>query len=826
MKIKFFPFMIAFALSLIANAQSSSEILHQLERLGNGHKVLYVAAHPDDENTRLISWLTHAQKAEVAYLSLTRGSGGQNLIGEALGDPLGIIRTQELLSARRTDGANQYFTRARDFGYSKSASETLEKWNENELLEDVVWVIRHYQPDVIITRFSPIENADRPTHGHHTASAMLAVKAFKMAADPKAFPQQLKTLSTWQPTTLLWNTSSWFYGTREKLEETLKKENRPFVKVAVEDYIPLLGQSCPEIAAASRTMHKSQGFGSSPAFGEQYEYLEYLDGATVGNDIFGNCKSHFDYNPLAKKLKADIDKIAHQFNANAPWLSVPKLLAVQAQYQQLAIENRRFNSATITAIIEQCLGLKFLANSNNRFVARGDSVAITIMLSNPSDIDLKNIVARLPNGTKLNLGDLNAKSFLQKETVMFIPENAALTEPYWLQAEHTETNYAFLNGLQTGETVVLPIINTISIEALINTQKIQFTTTIKHRATDPVKGEVEKPIGILPRASLSFNNKVYLNRQGKNELTINVHTYTAISNGFVELELPIGWESEPKFIAISNLKKDQNYNYTFKLIANEKAINGKAKAMLKESLLITTATVNEINFDHIPAGYWFEVAQANLIATPIACKAKNVAYIDGAGDEVAKAIEQLTGGVTLIAKDAILKTDFSGFDAIVLGIRTYNTLDNIDDVLAKLFVYTQNGGTVIVQYNTTANLHTKQNGPLPFKIGRDRVTKEEAPVTFNLPNHAVLNSPNKITASHFEGWIQERGLYFASDWDKKYEAPLAMSDPNEKDALGSLIVLNEGKGVFVYTGLSFFRELPAGVSGAYYLFANLLSLGK
>jgi hypothetical protein len=625
---------------------------------------------------------------------------------------------------------------------------------------------------------------------------------------------------------LLWNTSSWFYGSKEKLEETLKKENRPFVKVAVEDYIPLLGQSCPEIAAASRTMHKSQGFGSSPAFGEQFEYLEFLDGTAIGENIFGNIKSRYEASTLSKKLKSDIDKIISQYNGNAPWQSVPKLMAVKAQFEQLEKEDSRFNSADVSEIIQQCLGLKILANSSARFVARGDTAAITVLLRNPSEIDIQNISVQLPDGSKHNMGDLKAKSFLQKEIKLAIADNAALTEPYWLQMEHTETNYAFLNGLTTGETVVLPKINDINISGQINNQPIQFVETIYYRATDPVKGEVEKPLGVLPRVSLSFNNKVYLNRQGKNEITLLMHTYTAINKGFVELELPAGWQSEPKFIAVSDLKKDQNYSYTFKIIAGPEASNGKAKAMLKEALLITTATVNEINFDHIPAGYWFELAQANLIASPIACKAQKVAYIEGAGDEVAKAIEQLTGNVTLIAKDAILKTDFSGFDAIVLGIRTYNTLDNIDDVLAKLFAYTQNGGTVIVQYNTTANLHTKQNGPLPFKIGRERVTIEEAPVKFNLPNHPVLNSPNKINASHFEGWIQERGLYFASEWDNKYETPLSMNDPSEKEALGSLLILKEGKGVFVYTGLSFFRELPAGVAGAYVLFANILSLGK
>lgn len=812
-------------LTFSVSAQTASEIKHNMEKLATGKRILYVAAHPDDENTRLISWLTHAKNAEVAYLSLTRGSGGQNLIGNELGDPLGLIRTQELLAARRKDGARQYFTRARDFGYSKNAAETLEKWNESEILKDVVWVIRHFKPDVIITRFSPVENAQRPTHGHHTASAMLAVKGFAAAADGTMFPEQVKTLGTWQATGILWNTSTWFYGSREKLEETLKAENRAFTRINVEDYVPLIGLSCPEIAALSRSMHKSQGFGSSPAFGEQFEYLEWLDGDKNIEQFPDNIAGSYQLNSNTKKLQSEWQKIIKNFNDAEPWKSVPDLLLLKTHIEQLPPNNFRTDLELLDKIILACMGVSIRMNAAKAYAARNDSAAVTVLVRNPSDMAIEKIDLEIPGYSTKTMGKVAPHSFSQQSHAWLVADNAALSEPYWLQMEHGETEYNLPDGLETGETVVMPGVNSVFCTFTIGSNKVKYTEPIVYRYNDPVIGEVEKPMGILPRASLRFNHPVYTASPGR-QIVLSVTPYTEIKTGFVELEVPAGWQVNPPFYKVENLKKDQVYTYTYQLTATTGAATGDARAMLKESLLISTATVNTINYPHIPYGYYMEHATAKLIGESIICKSKRIAYISGAGDETADALDQLCTEVYRVPANALLSTDYQPFQAVVLGVRAYNTIENINPLLEKLYAYAAQGGLVIVQYNTTANLKTTGNGPLPFTLGRGRVTKEDAAVGFTDANMPVLNQPNKLIPSDFNGWVQERGLYFAQTWDPAYQTPLVMNDPGESPEKGSLLILPYKKGYFVYTGLSFFRQLPAGVPGAYRLFANLLSLGR
>lgn len=822
-----------FILTILASpfcvkAQSASEILHEIERLQTGQRVLYVAAHPDDENTRLISWLTHAQKADVAYLSLTRGSGGQNLIGAEIGDALGIIRTNELLEARRIDGARQFFTRARDFGYSKTATETMEKWNETEILEDMVWVIRTYRPDLIITRFSPVENPERPTHGHHTASAQLALKAFDLANDPKAYPEQLKKLKCWKTHAIVWNTSTWFYGSREKLEQVLKEENRSYSRIDVSDYLPVLGKACTEIAAASRSMHKSQGFGSSPSFGEQFEYLEWLKGEPLGTPFMSNVPGIYQSRSEYNKVKEDLESIAGRFNPFQPKNSVSDLISVYSKFVTFQSEEPRFEAERIAQLIQACMGLKIQAGSQVRFVARGDSLLIKLEIRNPSSLPIEEMLLTLPDGRKLTIGKLDAKSFYQNEFSMLIPPNAALTEPYWLQMEHSEAQYAHLNGLKRGETVVDETVGVIKLDVKILNQWLNFTETIQHRYTDPVKGEVKKPLGILPRASLSTEFPVYVAKPEGISVKLSLVAHTDIPNGYVEISLPEGWVSEPKFHAVKQLKKGQTYYFSYVLNTKIIAANGELKAMLKEDLLITTSQTHEINYDHIPSHYWFEVSKAHLIATPVMCKSKKVAYVEGAGDNVADALEQLGCKVDRISQSNIGAVNFtnSGYDAVVLGVRAYNTIPDIESLLPKLYAFAKSGGIVIVQYNTTANLKTKMSGPLNYTVGRGRTTKENSPVLFNLIDHPVLTQPNALIQSDFDGWVQERGLYYASTWDPAYQAPLSFSDPGEKPESGSLLILPHEKGYFIYTGISFFRQLPAGVPGAYRLMANMLSLGK
>jgi LmbE family N-acetylglucosaminyl deacetylase len=822
-----------FTLSFQIKADNPSEILLQMQRLGGGYRVLYIAAHPDDENTRLISWLTNVKKVECAYLSLTRGDGGQNLIGSELGDALGLIRTEELLAARRTDGAKQFFTRARDFGYSKTATETLEKWDETILLEDMVWVIRYYRPDVIITRFSAIENPERPTHGHHTASAILAQKAFKMAADPTAFPDQLKKLKTWQPKQLLWNTSTWMYGgNTEKLETALKEQKKAFLKVYVTGYVPLQGMTCSDIAARSRSMHKSQGFGSSPGFGEQNEYLEYIDGAAVGKNLFDGIPGAFDRHPFGKKLREQIKKAELAFDPNKPWGSVPALLEIAEQYALLQKEEPRFDPDMISNLAFQCSGIQIKISSTANTVARGDTAKMKMEVFNSSSFQMSGFSIKTPDGNLRLLSDLVPLASLTTEIMWLTSSNTPLSQPYWLEEEHSEALYKQSNGLRPGEIVIPETFTDIQCSWQIGGKQMSRMVTPYFRYTDPVKGEMEKAYTVVPRAALAFDHSVYLFSSAKpTVVNLKLEAFTAIEKGYVELNLPSGFKSEPAFHNISNLEKGKTYQFLFSVAALANAKNVQISAMLKETEHITSVSAQRIGYDHIPSRYLFFSCKAHCIVEPIRCSAKNVAFIHGAGDETDKAIQQLGCSVTVVPESSVLSFPYQDYDVVVLGIRTYNTLKDIDALLPVLFDYTNKGGTVIVQYITIANRLTKKTGPLNFELGRGRVTEENADVNFSVPDplaigSKVLNIPTKIHQTDFDGWVQERGLYFAASWDPKYDTPLIMADKGEIASKGSLLILSYGKGHFVYTGLSFFRQLPAGVPGAYKLMGNLLSLGK
>lgn len=638
----------------------------------------------------------------------------------------------------------------------------------------------------------------------------------------------MKKLKCWKTTTLAWNTSTWFYGSREKLEQTLKAENRSYTRIDVSDYIPLLGKACTEIAAASRSMHKSQGFGSSPSFGEQFEYLEYLKGAPLSEPFMADIPGMYAGRSEYQQVKDQLERIASGFNAFQPKNSVYALNDVYAKFLKYQSEEPRFEAERVSRLIQACMGIKIQAGSTVRFVARGDSLIVKLEIRNSASLPIQGMIITLPDGQKMNLGILEPKSFYQKDFHILIPQNAAITEPYWLQMEHSEAQYLHQNGLKRGETVLEETVGAVKLQLQILSQWHEVSETIQYRYTDPVKGEVRKPLGILPRVSLSTEFPVYLAKTAGTSVKLSLVAHTDIPNGYVEISLPNGWVSEPKFHAVQHLKKGQTYTYNYLIKVNPGAGDGMLKAMLKEDLLITTSQTHEINYDHIPAHYWFEESKARLIATPVVCKSKKVAYIEGAGDNVADALEQLGCQVDRISQSALSATKFigAGYDAVVLGVRAYNTLGNIETLLPQLYEYAKQGGIVMVQYNTTANLKTKMSGPANFTLGRGRTTKEDSPVLFNLIDHPALTQPNFLIQKDFDGWVQERGLYYASSWDPAYQAPLSFTDPGEKPESGSLLILPYEKGYFIYTGISFFRQLPAGVPGAYRLLGNLLSLGK
>lgn len=799
---------------------TSSEILHQLKKLNTVGSVLYIAAHPDDENTRLLGYLANERKLRTGYLSLTRGDGGQNLVGKEQGEMLGLIRTQELLAARRVDGAEQFFTRAYDFGFSKNPEETFRFWNKESVLADVVWVIRNFKPDVIICRFPTTGEGG---HGHHTASAILAIEAFKAAADPNRFPEQLNETQVWQARRIFWNTFN-FGG----LNTTAENQ----VKVDVGGYNPLLGKSYGEIAAESRSNHKSQGFGSAKTRGESFEYFKQLGGDTARKDLFEGISQNWNRFGATAKFKTILDNCIAQYNTQAPEKSIPALVNMYKQLEQSNFKNqesqywRTQKLKELKELIIACAGLWIEATAADYSAIPGKKIDLTtqIIVRNNATIKVNKLhYISSDSNASFELETNQLYTFKRKEN---ISETTQFSTPYWLSTAHSAGSFIVddqqLIGLGENKAPLQ-----VTIDLTIGGLPISHSTPIVYKSTDPVKGERYRPLEILPPASVNTNDAAYIFRSEKEKnIRFVVKANTNNVKGKLVLTTSEGWNSTIENNTFELAAKNDEAIIEAYVTPNENAKDGTIMA----SLIIDGKTYNKsikrIDYDHIPAQFTLSDASAKLIKVDVKKVGANIGYIPGAGDDVPACLQQIGYKITMLPDEVLANTDLSQFDAIVTGVRAYNTNDKLQLYHKKLMRYVKNGGNLIVQYNTNNRISSvPQNiGPYPFTITRERVTDENAAVTFSKANHPAFNFPNKITATDFENWVQERGIYFATDTAKNYEKILSMKDPNEKENDGSLLVTPYGKGNFVYTGLAFFRQLPAGVSGAYRLFANLLSL--
>lgn len=822
-------FALAFAL-FDAQAQAprkntAADIQLALNKLNVVGNALYFAAHPDDENTRFIAYLSNEKLLNTAYLSLTRGDGGQNLIGTEIREQLGIIRTQELLQARRTDGGHQYFSRANDFGFSKNPEETFTIWDREKVLADAVWTIRKFRPDVIITRFSP---EPMNTHGHHTASAQIAVEAVEAAADAKRFPEQLNTVETWQVKRVLWNTSWWFFESESKF----KKDD--FISLEVGQYNALLGKSYGEIAAESRSMHKSQGFGSSGSRGSTIEYLQVLKGTPLtGKDIFEGIDFTWKRVAGAEKVAALLQKTAADFKIQNPSASVPALL--QARKLLTALPESVYKKqklAEIQQVVKACLGLFTEISAKEYALTPAENLVLSAEIINRSNVPVKvNKITYLFNGkdSLLQISAENNKSVTFR-TRQLLPEQTPYSQPYWLTQAGTQGMFTVsqqaLIGLPEN-----PAAASVNLEWQVADEVFTETLPVVFKKTDPVKGEIYRPLEVTPPVFINIVDKVYVfgNEKKNNAKSVQITVKAGIAklSGVLRPEVPTGWTISPSEQSFALTQKGEEKQFSFELTPP----TNNSEGTLKASALVNGKTYSQgiitIQYDHIPAQTLFPEATAKLVKADLQRKGENIGYIAGAGDEIPAALRQVGYKVTLIeASQSITAANLSKFDAVVIGIRAYNTQDRLKFAQTELMTYVQNGGTVVVQYNTDGRLVTKDIGPYPFQISDDRVTVEQAEVRILKPDHKALNSPNKITAKDFEGWVQERGLYFPDQWDKQYEALLSANDPKESPKDGGLLVAKHGKGYFVYTGYSWFRQLPAGVSGAYRIFANLMSLGK
>lgn len=830
--ISIFQFPIASMHAQADQQWDAGEIMHRIEKLKVVGSALYIAAHPDDENTRLISYLSNEKKVRTGYLSLTRGDGGQNLIGPELRAPLGVIRTQELLAARELDGGEQFFTRANDFGYSKSPDETLEIWDEEEVLADMVWVIRKFRPDVIINRFD--HRTPGTTHGHHTSSAMLSLRAFEMAGDPTAYPDQLEYVDVWTPQRLFFNTSWWFYGSREAFQEA---DKTMLTSVDIGVYFPLLGRSNNEIAYAARSKHRCQGFGTELRRGEQSDYLELIKG-----DWDGENKDIFDPIDISwERLYggtgiSNLIQIAEQtYDPQRPEDILPLLLQIRTEIARLEDPHwRSVKLKEIEQLIKACAGLYLEAVTDEPTATPGDSVEIEIEAITRRPMPIEVSVARIEvenigfdTSVDQQLGLY--KKYNQQHQFYYqlgLPSDMEYSTPYWLKKSWSDGMYEVPDQTQIGQAENDPAIP-VSIDVRFGKQIIRFVEPLQYKRVDPAIGELYDPFAITPAVFLNPQEEtvVFQSNEPKT-ISCKLESMQDNLNGTLRLAVPKGWNVKPEEITIGLANKYDNKTIAFDIQPDttQATQDGDCEFIFTSDSTETNLALTKIDYEHIPLQYVMLPAKGRVVSLDMKRGGRNIAYIMGAGDAVPTALEQVGYYVQLLSEEDIQKDILSAYDAVVIGIRAYNTLDWLVRKQDILFDYVANGGTLITQYNTSYRIKTDKVAPVPLQISRGRVTNEEAPVRLLQPNHPVLNTPNQIDSTDFKGWVQERGLYFAGERDTSYVDILEMNDTGEDPLRGALTLTEYGKGIFVYTGLSWFRQLPAGVPGAYRLFANLLAL--
>lgn len=820
----FFLLILAVSVSFFARSQtpqalSSSDILVGLKKLNVLGSVLYVAAHPDDENTRLLAYFAKGKLYRTGYLSLTRGDGGQNLIGNEQGIELGLIRTQELLSARRVDGAEQFFSRAFDFGFSKSTEEALSFWDKNKVLSDAVWVIRRFQPDIIITRFP---QDSRAGHGHHSASAVIAVEAFTAAADPSQFPEQLKYVKPWQAKRILWNTFS-FLGNNTTSEDQFK--------IDVGMFNPMLGKGFGEIAAESRSQHKSQGFGVSRQRGPAPEYFSVWKGDDPKVDLFDGVTTSWERVKGGEKIRVEVETIISSYSLFEPAKSVKALVELYKNVEKLQEHYwKQQKLQEIQQLIEACSGLWIEATTSNHLAVQSDSIPVSFFLNNRNGASVTIRRIQLANVDSLlnRLLPSNVNIEFRKQVV--IPDTMPVSQPYWLVNQMSKGSFSVNDQLLIGTPENKAAFNArflVTIEGL----DLEILRPLKQKFTDPVKGEIYEPVVVTPPVLITPEKPLLISSsptpqtmhfsvRALKEIKAPVFSISANTQWTVD-QLPAGVTlekgSETDFMHIARPLQKERINGT-------QTVTGLIKTA-NESF---TSSLRSINYDHIPGINYFKAPAVNIVTLDLTIIGKKIGYIEGAGDFVPAALVQMGYQVTTLNDIDLANLNLAQFDAIIAGVRAYNIRESLNANYGKLMRYVEQGGNLIVQYNTSSQIGPVKAkiGPYPFNISRNRVTDEKADIKILKPLHPILNYPNKIGLADFSNWVQERSIYHAQNWDKHYETIFSMHDPGEPDDEGSLITTKYGKGNFVYTGLVFYRELPAGVPGAYRLLANLIALNK
>lgn len=799
----FFYFFSQITFAQAPKTYSSSKIFQQIKKLDVLGSVLYVAAHPDDENTRLLAFLANDKLYRTGYLSMTRGDGGQNLIGDEQGIELGLIRTQELLAARRIDGAEQFFTRAYDFGFTKSPDETFQFWDHDKILSDVVWVIRKFQPDIIITRFPTTGEGG---HGHHTASAILAGEAFEAAADPKKFPEQFKYgVKPWQAKRLLWNTFNFGSVNTERPDQ---------FKIDAGGYNSLLGESYGEIAAESRSQHKTQGFGVPSSRGRSMEFFKTIKGSAPEKTLMDGVVTNWQRLNDAS-MESAVQNLINSYSFQRPENSIPQLLSIYQSLKKSAEGYWRDQKLEqVKQIIKECIGLYLEASTKTMFAVQGDSLQVNFVADNRAGGPVSVSSVTIQN-KKFELNDdLPVDENVSHSFNVLIPASAKISQPYWLVEPMSKGSFTVSDQNLIGKPQNDPENAVVNLK--INGEEFSYTIPIQYKSNDPVKGEEFEPLFIIPKIEIQSNPELALSVNNE-PVNINVRTVNN-SSAADNFTVKTNYSSN-----VIETKKD-NDSYFSRTNPNQKntevigwsALQGNHVYDLYKKI---------ISYPHIPTIIYFHKAESKLVSFDLKISGKKVGYIPGAGDKVPDALTKMGYQVIMLSPKDITPNNLKQFDAIVTGVRAYNIHEWLNDSYNTLMNYVQDGGVLLVQYNTNNNIGPVKAkiGPYPFTISRNRVTNEEAAVSFTDPTNSLLNYPNKITQKDFADWIQERSTYQAENYESNYKSLFSMRDANETPSDGSVIYTDYGKGRFVYCSLVMFRELPAGVPGAYRLFTNLLA---
>ncbi len=809
--------------SLLAQ-KGSDDIYKDIKKLGVLANVLYLAAHPDDENTRMISYLSNDLSVNTTYLSLTRGDGGQNLIGPEMREMLGVIRTHELLGARAIDGGSQLFTRANDFGYSKTPAETFNIWDRDAVLSDVVWAIRKVRPDVIINRFN--SDTSRPNHGHHTASAILSEEAFDLADDRSAYPEQLPMADQWQPKRVFWNTSWFFYGSREAFE---KADKTGMIGIDIGAYDQITGESCSEIAGRSRSMHKSQGFGSAETRGESLDYLILVkdaDGA-VPTSLFEGIDITWNRVKNGKTIGNRVSLLESSFDFRNPAASIPQLVKIHKEISALSDPFwKKIKLAECEELIKSCLGLYIEARTDKFKASPGSSLPITLEVINRS-AEIVSLVS---------IRNMNADSIIYlteplpynieytKEIQLTTP--GALSIPYWLEAAHSEGMYTVDDQMMRGIPSNVPAIN-LEINLTVEGKSFLFHTPVVYKTVDPAKGEVMRPLSILPPVTVASGDEVLVFRKGESrEVQLTLTAVEDSINGVLKLNTPgAGWKVAPETIDWTFSQAGESVTVVCTITPPN---NTSAASLIPEIIVgehVYHHKINTLDYTHLPYMSVVRDATIQLQSMDIRTTPRTIAYLQGAGDDVPASLRQIGYKVDVVEAESISTASLNNYEVVILGVRAFNTIESLAHKNKILFDWTAEGGTLIVQYNVSRGLVTDDFSPYPIKLSRTRTTEENAPVTILEGSHAAMQYPNQINADDFNGWVQERGLYYPNEWDEHFTPLLEMHDTGEDGTKGALLVTPYGDGYFVYSGLSWFRHLPAGNPGPYRILSNLISLG-